>query len=742
VSNTINLTLAGTYQLSIPGAFVDNNTSGELAIIPNGGNLTIQNTSGGAANVDGGHLDRVFDINPLDQNSPSTAVTVTFIGFGIENGTVDNPANPDGPASSGGGIRDQGNTSLTLTNMLVADNVASADGGGISMENTASTPWTLTIDNTSVGFNHAGDAGGGIETDGSGHVVINNGSLIYNNTCVNQGAGIWLDAIGVASANLNMTGAVVYNNTAQAGPTGAIGNAGNGAVTLTSSTFEGNFSGTTGGGFGDQNNLGTLSINNCFFQSNSSAGNGGAVQEGGPSTSISNSVFLSNSSNANGGAIFASGVTLTVNSSTFYSNSAATAGAGIELETTGTGANVSSIINCTIHRNDALNNSGANGGGIDAPATFTGSLNLNDDTIDTNFATTGGGIFYAGANGSSISMINTIVARNDAGTGPDAAGAFTDSGGNLIGISGAGSGNTGFGAATTQVGSVTTPLNPLLGLLTNNGGPTAGTGSTLTTPQTIVLPTESLLQGSPAIGHGLTAGAQAVDERGFAIPPGASIDIGAFQTTATAGANSANQRYINSLYMTLLKRPADAGAAGWVNLLNQGTPRTVVVAGIEASMEYRMDVVNGFYLHLLHRQADSGGLQVFVNSLAAGATYEQVEEVIISSGEYFQLHGSTNAGFVTGLYQDVLNRAPDSGGLANFTNALNNGASRAAIASNFYSSGEFMADLVAADYLALLGRKEDPTGAAGFLLALQTGATDQAVAAAILGSAEAFARRT
>ena len=76
--------------------------------------------------------------------------------------------------------------------MTVTGNTASADGGGVSMENTVSAPWTLTVNNSVISDNHAGDAGGGIETDGSGKVFVNSGTVITGNTTNNQGGGIWL----------------------------------------------------------------------------------------------------------------------------------------------------------------------------------------------------------------------------------------------------------------------------------------------------------------------------------------------------------------------------------------------------------------------------------------------------------------------------------------------------------------------------------------------------------------------
>jgi phospholipase/lecithinase/hemolysin len=462
--------------------------------------------------------------------------TVALQGFTIQNGDAFDPANPDGPTSSGGGIRDQGNASLTLTNMVLSNNRASADGGGLAMENVVSTPWTLTVSNSVLSNNHAGDAGGGVETDGSGKVVVT-GSTLNGNTSVNQGAAIWLDAIQVGAvqqgADLTMTGDLVTANAALNGPTGAIGNAGNGAVNITSSTVANNSSGTTGGGFGDENGQGTLTVVNSVFLNNAAVGKGGGIQEGGPMT-ISSTEIKGNATAASGGGVFANGTTLTILGSTISGNTAAVGGGGIELVTTGAGPHGSTIANSTFTSNGALNNVGANGGGIDAPAAFAGSLVLLNDTIDANFATNGGGVFWAGTGGSLIAVQNTIVARNIAATGPDAnnpGGPFTDMGGNLIGVSGPGSGNTGFTAAATQTGTGAKPLDPLLGAVQPNGGPIVGAPG-----NTLALETQSLLPGSPAIDKGVNSGAPATDERGFSRVVNHAVDVGAyeFQPPATA----------------------------------------------------------------------------------------------------------------------------------------------------------------------------------------------------------------
>ncbi len=94
-----------------------------------------------------------------------------------------------------------------------------------------------------------------------------------------------------------------------------------------------------------------------------------------------------------------------------------------------------------------------------------------------------------------MTVANTIIAGNTAPTGPDLDGFITSLGHNLIGNS---SGSSGFVAADLQ------SVNPLLGPLQNNGGPTE---------------TMAPLPGSPAIAAGSVALIPAgitTDQRGFA----------------------------------------------------------------------------------------------------------------------------------------------------------------------------------------------------------------------------------
>ncbi len=547
-SNTINLTVAGVYNISLAGTpgQIDNK-AGEFAIFTNaaanqnGLNLTIQNTSGGKAIINGNGLARVFDINPNNIIPANNVIlgTVTINDVTIENGTVTDAANPDGPNASGGGIRDQGPVSLVLNRDILSNNAATADGGGVSMENTVNTNWKLTLNNTTVINNHAGDAGGGIEEDGTGQVVINS-STIADNTCLNQGAGVWLDAIGNGTSVLNVTKSVISGNSAgQLG--GGIGQAGSSTVTISNSTLAHNFATGFGGGFADENNLGTLVVQNSLFLSNAAGTNGGGIATGGPSTSISNSEFKGNAAGVNGnmpigstghgkpngvlgsgGGLFISAGTLSLTASTIADNTATINGGGLELQGNGN----ATFTNVTIAGNTALNSAAGNhGGGIDM-TNFQGNLLLVNDTITNNFATIGGGVYWAGNTGSVTSQ-NSLIALNTAATGPDVfdvqAGVrnFTDQGNNFIGINTQANGFVN-NVNGSQVGSTANPLNPMVAGLTINGGPVAGAAGNAMT-----LETEALLPGSLAIGKGKPLGAPPVDERNA--PRIGGVDIGAFQ---------------------------------------------------------------------------------------------------------------------------------------------------------------------------------------------------------------------
>ena len=315
-------------------------------------------------------------------------------------------------------------------------------------------------------------------------------------------------------------------------------------------------SGSYGGGI---YNLGTLTLSNCALTDNS-AGNG----EAGAGARAGVAGF--GGSGGDGGGIYNAN-TFQATACTFNGNQAGSGGRGGDggggwdggsgggggsggdgggLYNLGT----MTLTNCTLGANE----SGPGGGGGDPRGTGgfggagggifnSGSFALVACTLSANSAGSGGsddsyyggsggsggGIFNAATN-STAELLATLVASNRPGpggityydtpgvAGPDLTGPLTSLGYNLIGQTNGCAGFTN-GVHADLAGTTTEPLDPQLGPLANNGGPTL---------------TMALLHGSPALAAGDDAllGPPynlATDERGFPRKTGAHMDIGAFQ---------------------------------------------------------------------------------------------------------------------------------------------------------------------------------------------------------------------
>ena len=134
---------------------------------------------------------------------------------------------------------------------------------------------------------------------------------------------------------------------------------------------------------------------------------------------------------------------------------------------------------------------------------------MTNATISGNTAANNGGGIFNG-NGT-VETVNTIIAGNTAATGVDCSGTLNSLGSNLIGDET----DCDFVSTTgDQVGTSASPIDPLLGPLQDNGGPTF---------------TQELLLGSPAIDAGDNPACPPEDQRGVVRPQGPDCDIGSFE---------------------------------------------------------------------------------------------------------------------------------------------------------------------------------------------------------------------
>ncbi len=254
-----------------------------------------------------------------------------------------------------------------------------------------------------------------------------------------------------SGATVTMSDLTIRNgNTSSSG--GGV-NVSSGNLTLSDIIVSGNT--TTGGTGGGISNSGNLSLIDTAISGNTAVWGGGINNDSSGGMTLERVTIDANMSSNNGGGIY-----------NFF-------GGG------------TSLTNVTI----SGNTSAVNGGGI-----WTNSdINITNSTIASNLG--GGGIRENGS--ANVSLKNTILDNN---VGGNANRALTSQGNNIDSDS------------TAGLGDPLDGVNPMLGTLANNGGPTR---------------THALLTGSAAINAGTTSGTPAVDQRGSTRD--GSPDIGAFE---------------------------------------------------------------------------------------------------------------------------------------------------------------------------------------------------------------------
>ncbi|MFZ0546743.1 MAG: choice-of-anchor Q domain-containing protein [Candidatus Promineifilaceae bacterium] len=322
---------------------------------------------------------------------------------------------------------------------------------------------------------------------------------------------------------------------------------GDAAVTLRNLTIANGYGGpyTVGAGI---NNGGNLTLDGVTVANNGS-GSGGGIANSGPLT-ITNSTIRNNVSYSNGTGVggYGAGIynglyggDIFISNSTFYSNNANTGGAIYDLSGTVT------IVNSTFYENGGTPNAG---GAIKVGE--YGTVNITNSTFSKNKA----GQYSDGSainneSGGSVTLENSVIAYSQ--QGDNCSGTITDGGGNLTypddscpGIN----------------------LDPVLGPLQDNGGPTL---------------TTALLDGSSAIDNAIdsicnAAPVNGLDQRGVARPIGNHCDIGAYESDAV----TPDPDFVMNLDMSYAAMCLSETAVFDVNVLS--------VAGFDSSVN--LSVIN------------------------------------------------------------------------------------------------------------------------------------------------------
>jgi hypothetical protein len=97
------------------------------------------------------------------------------------------------------------------------------------------------------------------------------------------------------------------------------------------------------------------------------------------------------------------------------------------------------------------------------------------------------------------------------------------------------------------------------------------------------------------------------------------------------------------------------------------------------------------YKAAFNRTPDASGLGYWINRMDSGMSYDDVSKNFVTSAEFKTAFGGSNPSvntLVTKLYNNVLNRTPDAGGLAFWQDKLNTGWNTADVLGYFSTSGE------------------------------------------------------
>ena len=113
-------------------------------------------------------------------------------------------------------------------------------------------------------------------------------------------------------------------------------------------------------------------------------------------------------------------------------------------------------------------------------------------------------------------------------------------------------------------------------------------------------------------------------------------------------------------------------------------------ASVEQGLWLRDDSaaqVARLYHATLDRLPDADGLVKWTTALHSGESLLEIANGFTSSAEFQERYGTPdNSGFTTLLYNNVLGRQPDSGGLATWTEEMDSGKSRADVVLGFSES--------------------------------------------------------
>ena len=169
-----------------------------------------------------------------------------------------------------------------------------------------------------------------------------------------------------------------------------------------------------------------------------------------------------------------------------------------------------------------------------------------------------------------------------------------------------------------------------------------------------------------------------------AVIAGLPVEVSRIETQTVANA-AADARFVDWITAAIVAEPLpDTTAARLLRGIEHGGSRRHAAAFVLRTSSARQLEVENTFDHLLDRAPSPGELRRFL--ARGGVDQSIVIRHVLASREYFANHGSTNAGFVAAVVDDLLVTEPSDAQVNHWVKALDHGMPRAKFAAEFQKS--------------------------------------------------------
>jgi hypothetical protein len=311
-----------------------------------------------------------------------------------------------------------------------------------------------------------------------------------------------------------------------------------------------------------------------------------------------------------------------------------------------------------------------------------------------------------------------------------------------------------FGAGTQISTNILGPFTATLKAFNSSGALIATTSASGTS-------TSQLVGDNSAPFLGIRSSAQEIAAVEVDVPGLTGVTVNRLLGALNGSLITINSFFVSQLYRDLLGiAPDPIGVTNWVTQLNSGLVTRAQVADaffVDPRFQTNALFIAQCYLGVLQRDPDFAGWEGILNLMTGGASQATTLAGFLNTPDSQAIWGSmscvngaagcsTDAAYVTLLYQNLLGRAPDPAGAAYWNFLLDLGfLSRSNAMMGFMQSPEFAAHVrnranANLLYLGFLRRTGEPTGLNYWTVVMNFGVPLVNVVQGFITSPEYFAR--